>query len=157
MGQNQDAETDHVTGNRELTVLDKQEKEQLIKVRDGKPEDVNFIFATWLRGLRYGNEWFHAIEQDRYYASYHKVIQSILTRPNVRVKVACLKEDEDVVLGYAVHENDKLHWVHVKSTWRNIGIAKDLVPATVTTVTNITKVGVKIALNKKLIFDPFFT
>lgn len=131
-------------------------KTDLVAIRDMEDGDRAFIFSTWLRGLRYGNDWFELIESGAYYTEYHRVIESLLGLSNVSVRVACLKEDPEVILGYAIHSGAKLHWVHVKTAWRGIGIAKSLVPKEISTVTHLTKVG-KAILSKhpEVRFNPF--
>ena len=131
-------------------------KKDLITIRDGKPEDQGFIFATWLRGLRYGNSWFELIESVVYFKVYHDFIESILLRPTTTIKVACLKDDPEVILGYAVYSGPTLHWVFVKKAWRSIGIAKSLVPTNTTIVTHMTNVGLSILKKHKNVhFNPF--
>jgi len=132
------------------------ERKESVIVRPPCAEDTSFIFATWLRGLRYGNELFELINPDVYFEFYHKVIQSILTNKNTTVAIACLKEDKDVILGYAVYSGTTLHWCHVKTAWRNIGIAKQLVPSNINTVSHLTKVGIGILKNHPAVqFNPF--
>src|ERR1700744_4453926 len=110
------------------------QKSDLVTVRDLQDGDRNFILATWLRGLRYGNDWFGAIESEVYFKVYQGVIETILNDPRVTVKIACLKEDPEVVLGYAIYSGNRLDWVFVKKMWRGIGIAKSLIPAAITVV-----------------------
>lgn len=133
-------------------------KADLITTRFAVPEDRNFIFATWLRGLKYGNDYFNLIDKDIYFKRYHQVLEHILTS-GVQINVACLKEDQSVILGYSVYKGDTLHWVFVKSAWRHIGIAKSLYPAETKKVTHLTKTGVKLFETKlkelNVIFDPF--
>lgn len=119
-------------------------------------EDASFIFSTWLKGLRFGNDWYGLIESKAYFAAQHKIIEAILSKDNVTVKVACLKEDPGVILGYAVYSGLRLDWVHIKKAWRNIGLMKDLVPSNITTVTHVTDSGRSI-LKKHLgvSFNPF--
>lgn len=125
--------------------------------RAATSDDVPFIFATWLRGLRYGNELFGLIEADLYFDKYHEIIQKILVSPGVSVTIACLKDDSDVILGYAVSTGARLHWVHVKSAWRNIGIAKQLVSPDTRYVSHITRVGASILKSHPYLrFNPFF-
>lgn len=132
------------------------DRNQLVATRGFHPDDTNFIFASWLKGLRYGNEWFNLIEADTYYANYHKIIEVILETPGVAVTVSCLKEDPSVILGYSVHSTTCLHWVFVKKAWRGIGIAKSLVPPTVTTVSHITDAGRGILKkHPEVSFNPF--
>lgn len=131
-------------------------KKDLVEIRNAVPSDVNFILATWLRGLRYGNEWFEMIDSKAFFENYNKVANAILSHPNTTVKVACLKEDHDVILGYAVLGKDCLHWAHIKSPWRKIGLATEMVPSTITKVTHLTRAGAAILKKRPGIkFDPF--
>lgn len=119
-----------------------------------KEADLNFIYATWLRGLYYGNEWFNEINQHTFFQHYKHIVYRFLERSNSKINVACLKEDSDVILGYCVYEMPSLHWVHVKDAWRRIGIAKALIPPGITTVTHLTKMGKSIK-PKEWEFNPF--
>jgi len=133
------------------------EKTNLVSTRNSTPEDKNFILATWLRGLYYGDSWFREIRKDIFMENYHKVIENILARPGVSVQVACLKDDPEVILGYSVSRGNTLDWVFIKAAWRGIGIAKSLLPKDLNVVTHLTKPGLSI-LKKKLpevVFNPF--
>lgn len=123
-----------------------EETRNLIEIRDLKPLDVHFVYATWLKGLYYGNDWFREIPQDLYFERYHPVVGAILKKPGVFVRVACLKDETDVILGYAVLERKTdtattLHWAFTKQAWRKIGIMKSLIPEGVTQVSHLTKIG----------------
>jgi GNAT superfamily N-acetyltransferase len=126
-------------------------------IRDYTHDDRNFILATWLRGLYYGDVWFKRVPKSIFMLNYHKILVNILARPNIKIKVACLKDETSVILGYAVLHDRNLDWVFVKSAWRNIGIAKKLVPTDIEYVTHLTKSGTAI-LESKLThveFNPF--
>lgn len=90
-------------------------------------------------------------------ANYHQVVEKLITDPRNTVKVACLKDDPEIILGYAIYNEFNLHWVFVKKSWREIGIAKNLVPSNVETVTHLTKVGLSILIQKypRADFNPF--
>ncbi len=122
------------------------DKAELVAIRDFLPEDKNFIYASWLRGVYYGDSWLSLMSKDAFMGAYHKVIENLLESPGVQVKVACLKEDPEVILGYAVlsRVTPILHFCFVKSAWRGIGIAKLLVPQDIKIVTNVTKSGLAI-------------
>jgi hypothetical protein len=117
------------------------DKKDLVTIRPSRPEDKNFILATWLRGLYYGDSWFSQIPKDAFMAHYHTFLEALLNRPGVQVMVCCLKDDDDVILGYSVLGLDSLHWVFVKSAWRKIGIGRSLVPTNIKTVSHLTQVG----------------
>lgn len=136
---------------------------EAVLIRDGTKDDLPFIFATWLRGLYYGDTWFNLIRpKDVFMANYHKVIEGILAKSGTIVKVACLKSSPTTVLGYAVFgftapDYRILHWVFCKRSWRGIGIAKSLVPINqVNTCTHLTKTGISMLYDRPSIsFNPF--
>lgn len=89
-------------------------------------------------------------------SNYKKVAEVMLK--NQIVKVACLKEDADVILGYSILSPDYqvIHWVYVKEKWRLKGIGKSLVPQYPSAVSHLTKLGKELLpkLNKA-VFNPF--
>lgn len=133
-------------------------RSDLVTIRPANEDDRSFIFATWLRGLYYGGTFFSEIPKDVFMENYHKIIDKIISSPNTRISVACLKEDPSVILGYSVYrksgENNVLDWIFVKSAWRLIGIAKSLTPAGVTAVSHLTKVAKKLK-PANVIYNPF--
>jgi hypothetical protein len=129
-------------------------------LRDANEADFPFIYSTWLKGLRYGNDAFGMIDQQAYFDKYHQVIEKILAAPSTYILVACLSDDPSTILGYSVREGtDTLHYVHVKDAFRRFGIAKELCPPDLKRVTHVTKVGWSILKEKfpKAVFDPFLT
>lgn len=131
-------------------------KEDLIEIRPPLDSDLGFIYSTWLIGLRHGNQLFELIDEKTYFNVYRKVLGALLERPSTLIRVACLKEDNDVVLGYSVSDGDKLHWIYCKEAWRKLGIAKSLLPE-FKVVTHLTKQGLNLLQKKHpgFIFDPF--
>lgn len=132
-------------------------KNNLVTIRDYLPSDKNFIFSTWLKGLYYGNRWFKEIPKDIFMEKYHEIIEKVLSNPGVVIKIACLLEDKDVILGYSIEsaQGNVLHWVFCKKAWRHVGIARSLVSSGVSTVTHVTEVGLDIINKKKIAFNPF--
>lgn len=90
--------------------------------------------------------------------NYHKVAEALTVSPKITIKVACLPEDPDVILGYSILSADfqTVHFVYVKSAWRNKGIARSLLPQYPTTITHLTKLG-KSLMHKfpSATFNPF--
>lgn len=129
----------------------------LYNVRDMVIEDKNFILATALRGIYYGDSWFSMIPKDVFMDYYKNIVEVMIAKCNV--KVACLPDDPSVVLGYSILSLDyqAIVWVYVKQAWRNKGIAKALVPKYPVAVTHLTKLG-KTLLPKfnNCIFNPFY-
>lgn len=134
------------------------QKQELVDIRVGNDSDKNFILATMLRGLYYGNTWFSAIPKNIFMQCYHTILERLLTHPDTRVTVACLKDDPEVVLGYSIHRFTHntviLDYVFVKSAWRRIGIANSLLPKNVFAVTHLTRPGASI-MKKKLPNTPY--
>lgn len=130
----------------------------LYDVRDGKQSDKNFILATFLRGLYYGETWFSEIPKDIFMDNYKVIAEALLNSPNVTVKVACLPEDPDTIIGYSILSADyqTIHWVYVKSSWRLKGIGKSLVPQHPVYVTHLTQLGKLLLVKlKPAVFNPF--
>lgn len=132
-------------------------KSDLIMIREFMPEqDKNFILATFLRGLFYGESWFSEIKKSIFMDYYNKVVNHIIDSPKTSISIACLKEHPYTILGYAIlSKPDIVHYVFVKKKWRGIGLAKDLVPSSATTATHLTKVGLAITKKKGFDFNPF--
>lgn len=125
-----------------------------IKLRNLKPDDVNFVLASMLRSLYYGNEFYNKIEKASFFKNYEVIVKQILDKS--QTVVAVLQEDEDVILGYSIGAPEVLHFVFVKQAWRKQGIAKKMFNLyNFTTVTHLTKVGDPIRERIGLTFDPF--
>jgi len=115
------------------------------------------IFKDFKRSLRHSNEWFGLIDKKIYYKVYQSVIESLLSRPESAVRLAVLADDLDNCLGWSLSESKKLHYVYVKEDFRNIGIAKSLLPKEFDQITHLTKAGQSIWQSKfpNVIFNPF--
>lgn len=137
----------------------------LFAIRAYRESDKNLILSTFLKGLYYGygeenppSIWGHDVDKRIFMDNYKKVAAAFLDSPKVTIAVACLPDDPDTILGYSIlgTSGSVLHWVFVKSVWRNKSIAKTLVPASITTVTHLSKLGKELLpkLNNP-IFNPF--
>src|SRR5262249_10235426 len=78
----------------------------LYNIRDGTDKDYNFILATFLRGLYYGDSWFSLIPKDIFMDNYKIIAQTLIKLPSTVVKIACLPDDPDVILGYSILSSD---------------------------------------------------
>lgn len=130
----------------------------LYLIRDMLPEDRNFILATFLRGLYYGDSWFSVIPKPVFMDNYSKIASALVDNPKNMIKVACLKEDQSVILGYSILSPNfnKIAWVHVKKAWRKQGIGRSLLPQYPTSCLHLSAVG-KSLMTKypDMIFNPF--
>lgn len=132
--------------------------EGLYDIRDAKEEDKNFILSTFMRGLYYGDSWFSLIPKQIFMVNYKPVAETLVNSSKTAVKIACLKEDNTVILGYSILSADyqTIHWVFVKKVWRNRGIARSLLPKYPTAVTHLTKLGLDLMPKfEGVIFNPF--
>jgi hypothetical protein len=128
-------------------------------IRAASPDDINFIMATWLRGLYYGDSWFSMIPKNIFMDNYKKIAVTTMAHPKVIVKVACLKEDPTVILGYSIVSSDEqaIVWCFVKSAWRRQGIGRSLLPQSPKFVTHLTALGKSLMVKfPTAVFNPFF-
>lgn len=126
-------------------------KADLISFREKKETDHPLIYSTWLKGFYYDSRLllslkkFGILNQNDFFKAYAPILQMLIIRSSF--KVACLKDDEDTILGYSVYEAAGkellLHWVYVKGPWRRIGLMKDLLPA-FTIVTHLNDLGMQL-------------
>jgi hypothetical protein len=133
--------------------------EGLFEIRDMQPSDKNFVLATFLRGIYHGDSWFSKIPRGIFMQNYKVFAEALIDTTNkVTVKVACLPDDKDIIMGYSILSADyqTIHFVYVKEAWRKKGIARALLPKFPTTVTHLTDLGSKL-LHKfeNVTFNPF--
>jgi GNAT superfamily N-acetyltransferase len=118
---------------------------------------LNMILSQWMHSLRYGNDYFKLAESRSYYWAYQRFIEMLLKKPDAIVRLAVLSDDHDVVLGWSLAQEEKLHYVWVQREQRNKGIATALIPKPISRITHITKAGMGL-WNKRLpkaVFNPF--
>jgi putative ribosome biogenesis GTPase RsgA len=92
------------------------------------------------------------------FEKYHQIIEQILSRPEVFIRIAYLKDDPNIIVSYAILERVEnkmlLHWVFTKEAWRKLGIAKAIIPEKIDYVTSLTKIG-KAIKPIEWLFNPF--
>ena len=132
--------------------------EGLYNIRPAVAEDMSFIMATFLRGLYYGGNDFRLVPKDIFMGAYKQVANAAWASPNIRIRVACLKEDSNVILGYSVCSVDEkaIVWLFVKSAWRRQGIGKSLVPKSAVFGTHLTDIGKTIMQQHNIDYNPFY-
>lgn len=95
-------------------------------IRAAVPEDISFIYATWLNSYRYDGLASKGIRNCIFYPAYNKVIDGILKRPDCKVLVAHVRGEPNVVLGYMVSEPGTIHYTFCKEAFRGFGIISAL-------------------------------
>lgn len=89
-----------------------------IVLRQSVPSDHPFIFATYIR-----HNWFSprnttTLKRSTWSQLQHTRLEGILARG---VVVACLGDDPDVIVGYALDDGGK-PFAYVKLAWRSPGL-----------------------------------
>lgn len=97
-----------------------------VTYRPPTPDDLAFITSSWLKSNR-NSDFANYVENKAYYKLHSDLIKSILNRS--LVTVICDPEDANHIYGYAVYElintNLILHYIYIKFSYRNFGLAKD--------------------------------
>lgn len=97
-----------------------------LKIRPMKESDTNFILDFWLRS-HYKSMTGYKPSSKVFFQNHQKQIEKLHESQSIICQVACLPDDEDVILGFAVFGTDyTLHYVGVKETFKKLGIAKKL-------------------------------
>lgn len=124
----------------------------MVAGREGTPEDEAFIYATWRNGSYYGpNRMKPAAE---FFRAKTEEIREILSRAkqvHQGIRIACIKDAPEVILGYAIFTGDgHLEWIFVKEQFRGKKIGTFLTPRLKTVSPEMTKAGAAIVNKKNL-------
>lgn len=97
-----------------------------IKIRPFGPDDVNFIMDFWLRTY-YSKLTGYKPSSKVFFSCHQKQIEKLNSSGLINCQIACLPEDENVILGFAVFGGDyTLHYVGVKESFKRLGVCKHL-------------------------------
>lgn len=92
---------------------------QHIQIRNQTKDDEPFLFSTYLQHNWYDKTNSTTLKKDTWMSLQHKRLENVLK--NQEIKIACLKTDPDVILGYAFKDGNK-PFSYVKLAWRNCPI-----------------------------------
>lgn len=95
-------------------------------IREARPEDLAFIYATWARNYRYDSAIGRLCQNGVFFQEYNQVIDNILDQPDTTVWCAVKPDDENVIFGYLVSQPGIAHYCFVKEIFRREGIARSL-------------------------------
>lgn len=129
------------------------------KIRPATPDDISFIYATWLPSYYVDTSYFKTIRNRIYYTNYREVIDTILL--SARIDVACKPDEDNVIFGYMVSEPETAHYVFIKEPFRGFKIARALYsnrfkPDEIVVITHQTKHLRPLIENKdNIVFNPF--
>lgn len=130
--------------------------------RQTKEGDLNFILNSWLTSYRL-SPYTKRIDKHTYYEFHQEKLKQLLDRkPNILI--ACAPDFHDQIFGYIVYEfePDVIHYIHVKKTYRKLGIADAMlkvldIEKRPHLYTHFTLDGAYLTTkyNKQLIFNPY--
>lgn len=78
--------------------------------------DHNFVYATYLRNRWFDKNNLTTLRRKTWSVLQHKRLEDIMRKK--LVVIACLDEDPDVIVGYALRDQDKLY-CYIKLSFRN--------------------------------------
>jgi len=91
-------------------------RQKEISIRNHVADDHNFLFATYLQNNWYDKTNTTTLKKDTWMSLQHKRLENVLATQNV--KIVCLSDDPDIILGYAFQDGSK-PFCYVKLAWRN--------------------------------------
>ena len=89
-----------------------------VAIRLGRPSDLPYVVDTWVKRGHDRGERLHAATAR---------VRAILARADSVLRVACLPDDSDAIIGWAAvtaADSPTLHYVYVRKDARNQGIAR---------------------------------
>lgn len=86
-------------------------------------KDAPFIFSSWRNALWYSEDRDENLS-NIFYRRANQEIKHLIKDFFTTVKIACLSDDHDQIVGYSVMKKDNLEFVYVKKDYRKQGVAK---------------------------------
>lgn len=98
----------------------------MFSIRQSNLNDINFVYATWLRSYKDFSPISKYIERQSFFPSYQRILDKLLSRDQIKVMIACDENDSELIFGYVAFEPGIVHFIYVKEPFRKMGIAKKL-------------------------------
>lgn len=99
------------------------------RVRQVRPEDIDFITSSWLQSYRTGGCMVESVPNSIYFRQHHRLLEKLI--PESVVLIACNDEDDEQIFGWIcaqiVDNFLCIHYLYVKDSFRRFGIAEELV------------------------------
>lgn len=86
-------------------------------LRLGRPSDLAFVVDSWVKRGHARNERL---------SDATARVRAVLADATTELRIACLPDDEDAILGWSVVSPPALHYVYVRKELRGNGIARAL-------------------------------
>lgn len=103
------------------------------RIREWKPaDDLHFVGNAWRESYYVGSPAVQRSDREHYKSEMHRLFDRLFRE--ARVIIACDREDEDTLIGFAVATGPELHYVYVRGgpelvNVRKQGVARELVEA----------------------------
>ena len=96
----------------------------IVILRPFDPEtDSAFLYSSWRNSNWYADPT-REEPSSEFYSQETRRIKNLLKHPDTDIQVACLKEDPDLIVGYAVKQAAHLEFIYVKQDYRSKGIGR---------------------------------
>ncbi len=129
-----------------------------IKIRKAGEGDKAFVLATWLRSYYNGSQFGSEITPHVYFKWHHALCEAFWIRPTAYALIACNPDDENQIYGWAAMEQSLhghlVHYVYVKPAFRQMGIAKALLPDSAAVSTHITRMAKRL-FPSNYVYNPY--
>lgn len=134
----------------ELTKIMGLDSNETVIIRQfDKETDTPLIYASWRNAT-----WFDSHTDDeidpKFFRLKTKEIKTALSDLTAIVRIACLQNNHDQIIGYAVLNGSTIQFVYVKLDYRKQGIAKMLTKGFTEVSRPSTKIGASITENHSL-------
>lgn len=83
--------------------------------------DSPLIFASWRNNLWYSKNRDEKT-RNQFYSAATRSIRKLISKPEISVRVACIKENPDQIIGFSVVNEKHLEWIYVKLEYREKGV-----------------------------------
>lgn len=128
-------------------------------IRKATPNDLPFIYSTWLRSFRYSSTFAKEISNEIYYEMHHQLIDRIFAR-GATVLVAVDKENPETLFGYLCGEGPVAHFAYVKKPFRGLSIGTALYqayPEPIKFISHLTRDSKKfLEAHKEVRYNPYY-
>lgn len=128
-----------------IKIMDLTDSNKTVVLRDYESfTDDPFIFSTWRKAVWFDKQKPTDSLDPIFFRQKTKQIRNILASPNILIRLACLKDDPDQIIGYSILDNMVIEFVYVKVDYRKQGIASLLTKGFKSCAQPTTKIGASI-------------
>lgn len=93
--------------------------------------DKNCIYSNWLKSYKTYSYFAKRIRPVIFFAGHQKIIDHLLSKPTIKIIIACDKSKPDEIFGWLAFEPKEegrptIHYVYVKGPFQKMGIGRAL-------------------------------